>query len=279
MTDMLAKNLAGLKQEFSRTYSGKSHVREAIVRPGSDMFPIDASHLEMLHRFAAGNPIYTNSFEQEIGSVSCVVYEGDANRYWLSSIGHGSSRAPFSPTWMMSGYVAALAGKSLGYAEAVDIGSGDGRIAFCAGVLGMKPHSIELDGMLAGLQRDMTSVLDFDPHCADAARFDYSSLGLSRPLFFVGGLAQMGGASLARGVMERVAADPPLLRNSGWVFAGTLSPKYAPDPRGEAGWGTLIAEAGLRVVRRISLPAAWTLGEEKDVSYVFAEMPQNRNLH
>ena len=32
------------------------------------------------------------------------------------------------------------------------------------------------------------------------------------------------------------------LQNSGWVFAGTLSPKYAADPKGEVGWGTLIEQ-------------------------------------
>ena len=63
------------------------------------------------------------------------MYEGDINKYWLNSIQHGSSKAPFSPTWIMSGYIGSLLAKKLGYLQVIDIGSGDGRIAFCAKIL------------------------------------------------------------------------------------------------------------------------------------------------
>ncbi|MDH5697241.1 MAG: hypothetical protein OEY54_01775, partial [Nitrosopumilus sp.] len=58
---------------------------------------------------------------------------------------------------------------------------------------------------------------------------------------------------------------------SGWVFAGTLSPKYAPDPKNEAGWGTLIEDNDLKPVQHISLPTAWTLHEPDETQYIFAE--------
>ena len=60
-----------------------------------------------------------NSFEEIISGVSCIVYEGDINDYWLNSIKHGSSCQPFYPTWIMSAYVMALIAKALNYSELV----------------------------------------------------------------------------------------------------------------------------------------------------------------
>ena len=121
MTDQLAKNLVELKKEFVRVYAGKSQTPEVIPTSKSELFPIEESHLELLHEFAAKNPINYNSFEKKIGSVDCIVYEGDINKYWLNSIQHGSSKAPFSPTWIMSSYANTLLAKSLGYSEVIDI--------------------------------------------------------------------------------------------------------------------------------------------------------------
>jgi hypothetical protein len=131
MIDELVKNLVLVKQDFAKNYAGSAHIQEVIPVSVSKQFPIDTHHLEMLHDFAQKNPIYFNSFEQEIAGILCTVYEGDINQYWLNSIKHGSSCQPFYPTWIMSAYVMASIAKKLGYKELVDIGSGDGRIAFC----------------------------------------------------------------------------------------------------------------------------------------------------
>ena len=137
----------------------------------------------------------------------------------------------------MSAYVGVLFAKELGYGEVIDIGSGDGRIAFCGKVLGLESFSIEIDDMLVELQKHLTN--DFHPYCSDAGTFDYSSLNLMRPIFFIGGLAQMGGTALASGVLEKIDSISNL-KNIGWVFTGTYSQKYPLDPKNEAGWGTLI---------------------------------------
>ena len=271
MIDELAKNLVELKKEFVKVYDGQSQIQEIIPKSKSELLPIEESHLELLHQFATNNPIYYNSFEKQIGSVDCIVYEGDINKYWLNSIQHGSSKAPFSPTWIMSGYVGSLLAKELGYSQVIDIGSGDGRIAFCAKVLGMESYSIEIDDMLVELQNLLTSTLDFHPYCSDAVSFDYSSLNLTRPIFFIGGLAQMGGISLASGVLKSIQSVSHLVKKTGWVFAGTLSQKYAPDPKNEAGWGTLIEDNNLKSIRSISLPTAWTFHESDETPYIFAE--------
>jgi len=148
MIDELAKNLVNLKKEFAKLYDGKSQIQEVIPVLKSEIFPIKQQDLELLHQFATKNPIYYNSYEKTVGETSCIVYEGDINKYWLNSIQHGSSCAPFSPTWIMSAYLCALLAKELGYQEVIDIGSGDGRIAFCAKILDLESYSIEIDDML-----------------------------------------------------------------------------------------------------------------------------------
>ncbi len=269
MIEELAKNLVHLKKEFAKNYDGKSQIQEVIPISKSDLFPIKQQDLELLHQFATKNPIYYNSYEKTIGPTSCIVYEGDINKYWLNSIQHDSSHAPFSPTWMMSAYVSALLAKVLGYQEVIDIGSGDGRIAFCAKVLDLESYSIEIDDMLVDLQKLLTT-LDFHPYCSDAVTFDYSSLNLTQPIFFIGGLAQMGGTELALGVLEKINSIANL-KNTGWVFAGTYSQKYTPDPKNEAGWGTLIAKNNLKPIQTISLPTVWTFHEPEETPYIFTQ--------
>ena len=143
MIKKLAENLVNLKKEFVSDYVGTSQIQELIPISNSESFPIDQSELNLLHEFATKNPIYYNSFEKIIDDVSCIVYEGDINKYWLNSIQHDSSHAPFSPTWIMSGYILSLFAKENDYSQIIDIGSGDGRIAYAGKILGMESYSIE----------------------------------------------------------------------------------------------------------------------------------------
>ncbi|MDC3254617.1 hypothetical protein OAU20_03390 [Nitrosopumilus sp.] len=271
MIEKLAKNLVNLKKQFVSNYEGTSQIQELIPISKSESFPIDESELNLLHEFATKNPIYYNSFEKVIDKISCIVYEGDINKYWLNSIQHDSSHAPFSPTWIMSGYVMSLFAKENGYSEIIDIGSGDGRIAYCGGVLGMKSHSIELDPMLVDVQNSLATNVNFNPNCFDAIQFDYSSLNLTKPIFFIGGLAQMGGLELATGVLNRTKPHFPLWDKTGWSFAGTLSKKYLADPKNHAGWGSFIENSDLQLIQNISLPTAWSFHESDETQYVFAK--------
>ncbi|QUC63923.1 hypothetical protein NsoK4_05520 [Nitrosopumilus sp. K4] len=270
MINALAQNIVSLKKEFSKTYSGSANIQEVIPLLNSETFQIEQNDLDWLHTFAKNNPIYYNSYEQKISDVNCIVYEGDINKYWLNSIQHGSSRAPFSPTWILSAYVMSLHAKELGFDELIDVGSGDGRIAFCAKVLGMDSFSFEIDNMLVDLQKSISDYtgIEFDANCTDATTFDYSHLNLKKPLFFIGGLAQMGGISLATGVLDNLKSKSEST-NTGMVFAGTFSQKYPPDPMSKAGWGTLIHKYGLQVIDTVILPSAWTFRELDDTPYVF----------
>lgn len=80
----------------------------------------------------------------------------------------------------------------------------------------------------------------------------------------------MGGVALATGVIEKIQLHD-FWKNTGWVFAGTFSQKYAPDPKNEAGWGTLIEENKLKKIQTISLPTVWTFHETDETPYIFAE--------
>lgn len=277
MIESLAKKLVKLKQDFVKTYDGTSNIQEIIPLSTSDDFPVDENHLKSLHIFAKNNPIYYNSYEQTISDVSCVVYEGDINKYWLNSIQHASSHAPFSPTWIFSAYLLSLHAKKLGYKQVIDIGSGDGRIAFCAKIVGLDSFSFEIDQVLVNLQNlisDSTGI-NFNSYCTDATVFDYSKLNLETPIFFIGGLAQMGGIALASGVIENIRTS--VLNDTGMVFAGTFSQKYHPDPMSNAGWGTLIHKNNLHVSDTIILPTVWSFKESDDTPYIFSKFIPNSN--
>ena len=271
MIEDIAKNLVELKQEFRRIYSGSSHIQEVIPLTESTYFPIQQDELEQLHLFAAKNPIYYNSYEQKINEIECMVYEGDINKYWLNSIGHGSSYQPFSPTWIISAYLMTSIAKELHYKQVLDIGSGDGRIAYCAKILGLESHAIEIDGMLVDLQKsicDLTNT-NFNPICADAVKFEYGNLNLQKPAFFIGGLAQMGGDTLATSIITNL--NSKLKQKTCMVFAGSYSEKYSFTDTSEAGWGKLIGDNKLKIIKSVFLPTVWSFDQTLDTSYIFTE--------
>jgi len=277
MIEDLAKNLVNLKKEFSSIYEGHSHIQEVIPLSKSDIFPLDDKHIEMLHSFAEKNPIYYNSFELNIGEIPCRVYEGDINEYWLNSISNGASYQPFYPTWILTAYIISLMAKSLEYKEVLDIGSGDGRIAYCAKILGLETHSIEVDESLVDLQKliSFSTKIDFSPKCADAVEFDYSCLKLKHPIFFIGGLAQMGGDILATSIIEKLKEIPYLKKNIGMTFAGTYSKKYfagtSSDSMSDGGWKSIIDKNDMKVIKTITLPTVWTFDQPIDTPYIFTK--------
>jgi len=273
MLDALVKNLVLVKQDFAKNYTGSAHIQEVIPVSVSEQFSIDTHHLEMLHDFAQKNPIYFNSFEQKIAGIPCTVYEGDINEYWLNSIKHGSSCQPFYPTWIMSAYVMASIAKKLGYTELVDIGSGDGRIAFCGKILGLVSYSIEIDDVLVELQETISKSTNqnFNPKCEDALEFDYSQLQLIHPLFFIGGLAQMGGDILATTIIDKINAISNLSHNTGLVFAGTYSKKQLSSNLDNGGWGSLIEKHNLNIVDTVSLPTVWTFDQTIETPYIYTK--------
>jgi hypothetical protein len=266
----LARQILLLKAEFVKTYTGGAHLHEIIPLAPSHLLPIEGRDLALLHRFVQSNPVYFHSHDVDLGVV-CRVYEGDINEYWLVRIKHDTSYQHFYPTWILSAYCLALAARDLGFEQVVDIGSGDGRVAYCAQVAGLGAHGIEIDEDLSTLQQSLSSKtgVAFDVRHADATRFDYSSLALTRPLFFISGLPEMG-EMLANSVIEKVLSMPCMKGAAGFAFMGSHSPrKYSRDLSGW-GWGQVMDDHGLRAVRTVTLPTQWTADQEADTPYVFA---------
>ncbi|MCE2506587.1 MAG: hypothetical protein J4F36_09015 [Nitrosopumilaceae archaeon] len=273
MFDEIIKNLILVKQDFAKNYSGNSHIQEIIPTSKSDKFPIEEEHLELLHRFTKKNPIYFNSYEEKILDVDCTVYEGDINDYWLNSIKHGTSCQPFYPTWVISAYLMTLIAKKLGYEELIDIGSGDGRIAFCGKFLGLTSHSIEIDDGLVELQKLICNetLQNFDPICDDALEFDYSKFQLRHPVFFIGGLPQMGGDMLATSIIDKINSIKELKNSTGIVFAGTHSKRQLSGNLSDGGWSSLIQQHNLEVIQTVSLPTIWTFDQSTETPYIYTK--------
>ena len=271
--DDLVQKISILKQEFVRKYSGNAHIQEILPLDSSDTFEIDSEHLKQLHEFVRKNPIYFNQYEEKIFNTPCIVYEGDINEYWLNSIKHGSSCQPFYPTWVISAYLMSSIAKNLGYCDLVDIGSGDGRIAFAGKILDMNAHSIEIDQMLVDLQNIIVNQTNqhFNPLCYDALEFDYAQLQLTSPAFFIGGLPQMGGDLLATSIIEKIKGISNLKENTCIVFAGTHVKRQLSNNLENGGWSDLIDKHNLKVIHTVSLPAVWTFDQKVETPYIFTK--------
>ena len=271
MIENISKNLISLKQEFRRVYCGTSHVQEIMPLDESDDFPIPQNDLDSLHIFLQNNSIYYDKFETKINDVNCMVYEGDINKYWLNSIGRESSTQPFSPTWMLSAYIIASIAKILNYKEILDIGSGDGRIAYCGKILGLNAYGIEIDNMLVDLQNYISkkTVIDFNPICSDAVTFDYDSLKLTEPAFFIGGLPQMGGDVLASNIISNLNNN--LKEKTCMVLTGSYSEKYSINDTKDGGWKKLIDDTGLKIIESYLLPTVWSFDQTTETPYIFTK--------
>ena len=173
----------------------------------------------------------------------------------------------------MSAYVMSLVAKKIGYSELVDIGSGDGRIAYCGKILDFNSHSIEIDDVLVDLQNTicMNTKQNFNPKCDDALEFNYSKLNLQNPVFFIGGLAQMGGDILATSIIKKINLIDNLKNKTGVVFAGSNTKRQLSGNLSDGGWSSLIEENQLSVIETVSLPTVWTFDQNIETPYIFTK--------
>jgi hypothetical protein len=260
-----------LKAEYIRARNGRTFLSEVLPTASTGLLPIESTILQSLHGFTRSNDLYVKSYRQDVDSISCLVYEADINRYWLSSKKYDSCYQPFYPTWLLSAYALVQGAKSLGFEELVDIGSGDGRIAYCGSLLGMKSYGIEIDGGLVQLQQKIgiATGVSYSSIQADATRYEFDELGLSRPMFFISGLPEMG-EMLARSVLEKILSDPELKGNSGFNFMGSHVMKRLSRDHTDWGWGEVISHFDLDLNGTLTLPTYWTTEEPLDTAYVFA---------
>ena len=271
MNKILPDAITTLKSEFMKKNNDSSHIQE-IIPTLSESLSIAEHDLHMLHRFAENNSIYTNSYEMNILNTPCKVYQGDVNNYWLDSIKHDTSYAPFYPIWILSAYTLALESKNLGAEQIIDVGSGDGRIAYCAKIVGLKSHAIEIDENLVRLENEISSKtkVDFKPMMADAIQFDYGSLELSRPIFFISGLPEVG-EMLANNIIPRIKTIPGLKSEPIYVFTGSHIMRKESRDKSMWGWGKLLDNYNLEIIKTITLPTYWTLEQPIDTPFIFTK--------
>ena len=265
----LSKAITTLKSEFMKKNKTSSHIYE-IIPALAESFFINEHDLDMLHKFAESNSIYTNSYEINILDTVCKVYQGDVNNYWLDSIKHDTSYAPFYPIWILSAYALAIESKNIGGRQIIDIGSGDGRIAYCAKVVGLESYGIEIDENLVKLENKISSStgVDFHSIIADATRFDYASLQLSHPIFFISGLPEVG-EMLANSVISKIIAMPNLKMAPVFVLTGSHVMRKDSRDKSKWGWGQLIDHYNLEVIKTVTLPTYWTLDQQIDTPFIF----------
>ena len=268
---LIPNAIVKLKANYVKSSRDPTFLTEVLPVEFSDDLPIESSILHSLHKFAKANEMYVDSYHVNVESVPCIVYKADINSYWLSSKKHDSCYQPFYPTWLLSAFALASEAKALGFDDLVDIGSGDGRIAYCGSLLGMKSYGIEIDGDLVRLQEKIASLAgaSYATLEADATQFDYSRLRLSRPMFFISGLPEMG-EMLAHSVLSKIMSDPQLRDNSAFNFMGSHVMKNMSRDHTGWGWGKTISEFGLKLNGSVTLPTYWTTEEPVDTAYVYA---------
>ncbi len=268
--ESLTEIICNLKYDFRDLYKGNSHTTEVLPNSPSK-FHIKDEHLLSLYAFLENNPIYSNQIVQKLSDIDCTIFEGDLNNYWIDSLKHDSSYAPFYPTWLLSAFCLSVESQKLGYKQIIDIGSGDGRIAYSGKILGLNSISIEIDENLVDLQEkisDKTGVR-FNPICSDATTYDFSKISDKPSIFIIGGVPEIGEV-LAESVIKNVLKIERLSK-SAFVLTGSHSHRKFSRDTTDFGWGPTIKKLGLSIISTHSLPTYWTMDQKFETPYVFVK--------
>jgi hypothetical protein len=268
--DSISQSIVKLKNEFVISHKASSIIYEVIPLSYSTKLPIGDGILSTLNNFAESNSIYFKSTDVCVSGISCRAYDGDINDYWLSSKKYDTNYQPFYPTWILSAYVLSLEAKRLGFEEVVDIGSGDGRIAYCSKLLGLKSVGIEIDSDLVNLQYKISNLTNIKYRVLneDATAVEYSSLNLSKPMFFISGLPESG-EMLASNVLKKVREIIELKHSAGFNFMGSHIMKEYSRDKTKWGWGKIIEDFDLDLIGCLTLPSHWTNDQHVDTAYVY----------
>ena len=265
------ENICNLKHEFVKIYKGNSHTTEILPNSTNGFIQIRRTHLALLHKFLECNPIYSKHILEKILDVDYTIFEGDLNNYWIDSIKHDTSYAPFYPTWMLSAWSLTNHVQNLGFEQIIDIGSGDGRIAYCGKILGLDSISIEIDENLVNMQEGVakTTGVDFNPVCSDATTYDFEKIPSKRSIFVIGGVPEIGEV-LAESVIKK-ALEMTHLSNPAFVLTGSHSHREFSRDTTHFGWGATIKKFQLNIISTISLPTYWTMDQPFETPYIFTK--------
>lgn len=266
---------------LASSYGGGYHLYEAFPSGPCPQAGASAGAAAALGAFARASPVYERLSERDVCGVRCTVCEGDATGHWLDSLKHDASAAPFYPTWLASAHILAMAARAAGASSAVDVGSGDGRIAYCCAAAGIPARSVEIDGGLAAVQAGISARTGVDMGAPgrgeDAFAVDYAGLvrreGGGAAAIFVGALPQVG--ELLAGAVAGAALDGARDGGAGPILVLAGAGEGASGGVGGAanrwGWAPLLDRHGLEVLGVLDLPTRWTIESPGGgTPYVFA---------
>lgn len=265
----LVQELVNLKNEYLEKINSYNHIREFLPEP-CHQFPLNKSLLEKLHTFFKINKIYYKKESFVLRNIPCISYEGDINQFWLSSKKYDTNYQPFLPTWVLSSLVMVQVAKDLGFKNIIDIGSGDGRLLYCGGVIGLTSVGVEIDRDLCELQMMISnnSNVKFEVINSDSNSIDYSQYACDNTMIFISALPESG-EMMSFGIIEQFKKYVDKLNNVGITLMGSNTyRKYSRD-KSMWGWGKFIAEHDLKLLECLSLPTSWTLDERKETPYLF----------
>ena len=270
MFQNILNNFLEVKRQYIQDFKPTNIIAEILPNEFSDFFPIDKQILGKLHQFIFSNPIYFKKSNISINNLNFTAYEGDVNEFYLSSKKYDTNYQPFYPTWMLSAFLLSLKSKQLGFTELIDIGAGDGRIPYCGSLLNLRSFGIELDTNLTELQNELSKKTDikFEIMNDDASTYNFAKLGLSKPIFFVSGLPEMGEMFIDN-LMQTTIQNK--FESFGIVFLGsTFKKKFASDVT-YYGWGEIIKKNNLKIIEEINLPTHWTNDNNSETKYLITK--------
>jgi hypothetical protein len=271
MFEKILINFLETKRKYIQNFKPANIIAEIIPTEVTDLFPIDKQILAKIHQFVSNNPIYFKRTNILINNINFISYEGDVNDFFLSSKKYDTNYQPFYPTWMLSAFLLCLKAKELGFTEIIDIGAGDGRISYCGSLLNLRSIGIELDSSLSELQNDLCKKtnINFEIVNGDASTFDFAKLNLSKPLFFVSGLPEMGEMFVDNLINTTLKNN---FLSFGVVFLGSINNKrkFVKDDT-LYGWGEIIKRNNLKIIKEINLPTHWTNDNNSESKYLITK--------
>jgi hypothetical protein len=277
MFEKILINFLETKRKYIQNFKPANIIAEIIPTEVTDLFPIDKQILAKLHQFVSNNPIYFKRTNILINNINFISYEGDVNDFFLSSKKYDTNYQPFYPTWMLSAFLLCLKAKELGFTEIIDIGAGDGRISYCGSLLNLRSIGIELDSSLSELQNDLCKKtnINFEIVNGDASTFDFAKLNLSKPLFFVSGLPEMGEMFVDNLINTTLKNN---FLSFGVVFLGSINNKrkFVKDDT-FYGWGEIIKRNNLKIIKEINLPTHWTNDNNSESKYLITKKLVNNS--
>jgi hypothetical protein len=268
MFDKILNNFLESKRYYIQNFKPTNIIAEILPAEVSEIFfPFNKQILAKLHQFVANNPIYFKKTNISIHNINFISYEGDVNEYYLSSKKYDTNYQPFYPTWMLSAFLLSRKSQELGFTELIDIGAGDGRIPYCGSLINLRSIGIELDTNLTELQIDICKKTEIKYEIVndDASTFDFAKLHLSKPLFIVSGLPEMGEMFVDNLIQTTIQN---IFESFGIVFLGSsFKRKFANDVN-NYGWGEIIKKNKLEIIDQLSLPTHWTNDNNSETFYL-----------